>query len=133
MVVDTSAVLAILQDEPERAPFIEAIEAAAEGCAMSVASFVEISIVIDARYGKEGIRDLDHFLAVARFELHGVEENQAYLARQAYRDFGKGRHPAGLNFGDCFAYALARHLGDELLFKGTDFAGTDVRCHPASH
>ncbi len=131
MVVDTSALLAVLQDEPERTSFIGAIEGA-NGCWISVASFVEASVLIDTRYGNEGIRDLDHFLAVARFELYGVDDNQAYVARQAYRDFGKGRHPAALNFGDCFAYALARYLGDELLFKGTDFSKTDVECHPAS-
>jgi len=125
MVLDTSALLAILQDEPERRSFNEAIEAAA-GRVMSAATFVELSIVIESRYGAEGLHDLDLFLARAGIELVAVDLDQAREARLAFSRYGKGRHPAGLNFGDCFAYALARQLGEPLLYKGDDFSRTDV-------
>ena len=125
MVIDTSALIAILQNEPERAPFNQAIEAA-ERRAMSVASFVEASMIIESRLGPEGIRDLDLFIAKAGIELVPVDVEQAHIARTAFRDYGKRRHPAGLNFGDCFAYALAKTLDEPLLFKGTDFARTDM-------
>ena len=131
MVLDTSAVLAILQNEPERRSFNEAIEAA-ESRSLSVASFVESSIVIESRYGADGMRDLDLFFAKAQIQLIAVDVEQAHLARQAFRLFGKGRHAAGLNFGDCFSYALARSLGDTLLFKGADFSKCDIEGHPAS-
>lgn len=129
MVVDTSAILAILQDEPERRAFNEAIEAA-ETCRISVASFVEASIVISARYGTEGLHELDVFLDRARLDFVPVDVEQGKLARDAFRRYGKGRHPAGLNYGDCFAYALARALGEAILFKGDDFARTDVVAAP---
>lgn len=125
MVIDTSAMLAILLDEPERAGYIAAIEKDATR-AMSLASFVECSLVLEARYGPDGVRDLDLFIARAQVGLVPVDTDQAYVARQAWRKFGKGRHAAGLNFGDCFAYALARTLAEPLLFKGADFALTDV-------
>lgn len=125
MVIDTSALLAILQDEPERRRFNEAIEAAPERV-MSVASFVEVSIVIESRYGAEGLRDLDYFIARAKIDLITVDVEQGKAACRAFSRFGKGRHPAGLNYGDCFAYALAAVLGEPLLFKGDDFAHTDV-------
>lgn len=125
MVVDTSALLAILCDEPERRPFNEAVEAA-ESVALSAASFLETSIVIEARFGAEGIRDLDHFLSLAGVEIREVDAEQAYVARRAFTEFGKGRHPAGLNFGDCFSYALAKVRGERLLFKGNDFPKTDI-------
>ena len=125
MVVDTSALVAILQNEPERQSFNEAIEMA-ERRAMSVASFVEASMIVEARYGSDGIRDLDLFIAKARMELVAVDADQGHVARIAFRDYGKGRHPAGLNFGDCFAYALAKLLDLPLLFKGNDFSLTDV-------
>ena len=125
MVLDTSAVLAILQDEPERRAFNEALENA-DSRLLSVATFVEVSIVIDARYGAEGGRDLDLFIEKAGIELVGVSPAQGRLARRAFSRFGKGRHPAGLNFGDCFAYALAVERDEPLLFKGDDFARTDV-------
>lgn len=125
MVIDTSAVLAILQGEPERRRFVEAIEAA-DAARMSVASFVESSIVIESRYGAEGLRDLDRFLSRARIELIPVEAEQGQLARSAFSRFGKGRHRAGLNFGDCFAYAAAMALGEPLLSKGDDFIHTDL-------
>ena len=125
MVIDTSALIAILQDEPERRGFNEAIEAA-ERRAMSVASFVEASMVVEARYGPDGVRDLDLFITKAGIELVAVDADQAHVARTAFRVYGKRRHPAGLNFGDCFAYALARTLDEPLLFKGSDFSLTDV-------
>jgi ribonuclease VapC len=125
MVIDTSAVLAILRNEPERRRFTEAIEADPTRL-MSVASFVEASMVMEARHGYEGVRDLDLFLARAEIELVPVDIDQAHIARQAFRQYGKGRHPAALNFGDCFAYALAKGSTEPLLFKGSDFAQTDI-------
>ncbi|MGH9369072.1 MAG: type II toxin-antitoxin system VapC family toxin [Thermoanaerobaculia bacterium] len=125
MIVDTSALLAILQDEPERRAFNEAIEAAGAR-RISVANLVEVSIVIEARFGAAGQRDLDQFVERAALELLPVDVEQAGVARRAFSRYGKGRHAAGLNFGDCFAYALATVLGEPLLFKGDDFAQTDV-------
>ena len=125
MVIDTSALIAILQDEPERRAFNEAIEAA-ERRVVSVASFVEASMVVEARYGPDGVRNLDLFIAKAGIELVAVDTDQAHVARTAFRLYGKRRHPAGLNFGDCFAYALARTLDEPLLFKGADFSLTDI-------
>jgi ribonuclease VapC len=125
MVVDTSALIAILQDEPERRVFNEAIEAA-ETCAMSTASFLETSMIIESRYGPDGTRDLDLFISKARIAFASVDADQAYVARDAFRRYGKGRHAAGLNFGDCFAYALAKLLDEPLLFKGNDFVLTDI-------
>lgn len=124
MVIDTSALLAILQDEPERRMFNEAIEAA-ESRAISTASFVETSIVIESRYGAEGQRDLDLFLGRAEIELVTVDAEQAQVARGAFSHFGKGRHKAGLNFGDCFSYALAKVRREPLLYKGDNFSQTD--------
>ena len=125
MVIDTSALLAILQDEPERRSFNEAIEAA-ESRVMSVATYVEVSIVVESRYGAEGLRELDRLVDRAGIELVGVDVGQGKIARDAFSRFGKGRHPAALNFGDCFAYALARILAQPLLFKGDDFSKTDL-------
>ncbi len=125
MVIDTSALLAILLDEEERRAYNEAIEAAASRM-MSVATFVEVSIVIESRYGAEGLRDLDLFIDRADIEVVEVDLEQGQLARRAFSRFGKGKHPAGLNYGDCFAYALAVARGESLLYKGEDFAQTDV-------
>lgn len=125
MVIATSAVLAILRDEPERRRFNQAIDAA-DIRLMSVASFVEASIVLYARHGDEGIRDLDLWVARAEIELVSVEVNQAHLARQVFRQYGKGQHPAALNFGDCLTYALAKATQEPLLFKGHHFAQTDL-------
>lgn len=125
MVIDPSALLAILQDEPERRAFNEAIEAASDR-RLSTASFLELSIVMEARLGAEGIRNLDLFLATAGIELVAFDVDQARIAREALRRFGKGQHPAGLNLGDCFSYALARAKDEPLLFKGNDFTQTDV-------
>lgn len=125
MVVDSSALLAILEDEPERRALLEALDRA-DTRRMSVANFVETSIVVNTRRGPAGLLDLDRFLAKASFELVPVDVAQAHLAREAFSRFGRGRHRAGLNFGDCFAYALARTLGEQLLCKGDDFVHTDL-------
>jgi ribonuclease VapC len=124
-VVDTSALLAILQGEPERRSFIEALESA-DSSRMSVASFVETSIVVECRYGTEGLRDLDRFISRASIELIPVDQEQAHLARSAFSRFGKGRHRAGLNYGDCFSYATAATFREPLLCKGDDFIYTDI-------
>ena len=128
MVIDTSAIVAILQNKPEQDAFIEAIESA-DICLISAASFIEASIVILTRYGMDGILDLDLFMAKAGIEISSVDSDQANIARRAFRDFGRGRHPAELNFGDCFSYALAKSLDLPLLFKGNDFSKTDIRQH----
>ena len=125
MVIDSSALVAILHDESERGWLNQSIETA-ERRAMSVASFTETSMVIESRFGAEGVRDLDLIIAKAGIELVAVDTDQAHVARTAFRLYGKRRHPANLNFGDCFAYALARTLDEPLLFKGTDFSLTDV-------
>lgn len=125
MVIDTSALLAILQDEPERRSFNEAIEAA-DRRLMSAATFFECSMILESRYGAEALRDFDHFIARAQITIVPVDVEQARIARDAFRRYGKGRHPAGLNFGDCFSYALSGALTAPLLFKGRDFAQTDV-------
>lgn len=125
MVIDTSAIVAILEDEPERRAFNEAIEAA-DSRLMSAASFVEASIVIESRYGAAGLRELDLFVDQSAIKVVAFDAAQANMARLAYSRFGKGRHPAALNFGDCFAYALARVHGESLLFKGKDFSQTDI-------
>jgi ribonuclease VapC len=125
MVLDTSALLAILFDEPERRAFTEAIEAA-ERRLISAATFVESSMILESRHGAEGVRALDRLLAAANIEIVAVDAPQAHTAREAFRQFGKGRHPAGLDLGDCFAYALAKCRAEPLLFKGGDFSQTDV-------
>jgi ribonuclease VapC len=125
MVIDASALIAILCGEPEARLFIESIESA-DSRRISVATFVEVSIVVESKLGAEGLRDLDRFVATAGLELVPVDGEQGYLARTAFSRFGKGRHSAGLNFGDCFAYALAKVLGESLLCKGRDFSQTDI-------
>jgi ribonuclease VapC len=129
MIIHSSAIIAILNDEPERRVFNEAIERS-DACLISTASFVEASIVTDNNRGYDGLRDFDLFIMSAGIELVPVDADQAHIARQAYRQFGKGRHPAGLNFGDCFSYALAKATGLRLLFKGSDFALTDIQTAP---
>jgi ribonuclease VapC len=126
MIIDTSAIIAILNDEPERRSFNEAIEKS-DVCLLSTAGFVEASIVMENSRGYEGLRDFDLWMATAGIELAPVDADQAQIARQAFRQFGKGRHPAALNFGDCFSYALAKASGFPLLFKGEDFNKTDIQ------
>ena len=123
MVIDTSAIMAILKAEPEAQRLADAIDEA-DTRLMSAASLVEAGIVAESR--REGGKKLDEFLLRARIEIVPFDADQAAIAREAFRRFGKGRHRAGLNLGDCFAYALAQHAGDPLLFKGEDFAATDV-------
>jgi ribonuclease VapC len=125
VVLDTSALIAILAAEPEQQRFI-ALLAEARDPVISAGTLLEASIVMEARSGSAGVADLDELLAAAGVRCVAVDEAQAVLAREAYARFGKGRSPAGLNYGDCFAYALARALDRPLLFKGQDFARTDV-------
>ena len=126
MIIDTSALVAILRDEPEAASCARAIERAATR-RLSAVNFVEAAVVIDGSRDPIASRRFDDLLKEAQVLIEPVTENQARLARDAYRDFGKGRgHPAGLNFGDCFAYALAKITGEPLLFKGADFGHTDI-------
>ena len=125
MVIDTSALVAMLGDEPEAQQFEAAVEADAVRL-MSTASYLETAIVIETRFGEPGGRELDLWLHRAGVNLVAVDADQADAARAAYRRFGKGRHRAGLNYGDCFAYALAKTSGQPLLFKGDDFAHTDI-------
>lgn len=125
MVIDTSALVAILSDEPERRRFNEQIEADPRRL-LSAANLLETSMVIESRYCNAGGRQLDLFVHQACINILSVDVQQIEIARLAYRHYGKGRHPAGLNYGDCFAYALARATGEPLLFKGNDFAQTDI-------
>ena len=126
MIVDTSALLAILRDEPEAEAFARAIEAAHQR-RISAANFLEGAIVVDGSHDPIASRRFDDFMRDAQLAIEPVTEAQARIAREAYRDFGRGSgHPARLNFGDCFAYALARAAGEPLLFKGSDFARTDI-------
>lgn len=125
MVIDTSALVALLGMEAEAARLAAAIEADATRL-ISAASVVEAALVIEARYGPAGGRELDLLIAKAGLSVEPVTAEQAEIARQAWRRFGKGRHPAGLNYGDCFSYALAKVTGEPLLFKGTDFPQTDL-------
>lgn len=126
MILDTSALAAILLDEPERARFAKAI-ADASSTSLSAVSFVELAAVIDRHGGPVAARQLDRFLERAAIEMREVTVEQAHIARAAYRDFGRGSgHPARLNFGDCFSYALAKVSREPLLYKGLDFGQTDV-------
>jgi ribonuclease VapC len=126
MIVDASAVLAILRDEPEARACAEAL-AAAPHRRISAVNYVEAAAVIDASRDPIASRRFDELLRAARLMVEAVTPAQARIAREAYRDFGKGSgHPARLNFGDCFAYALAKVTGESLLFKGEDFSHTDV-------
>ena len=126
MIIDTSAIIAILRDEPEAMVCARAI-ADATIRRVSAVNFVESAVVIDASRDPIATRRFDDFIREANISIEPVTEIQAQIARSAYRDFGKGSgHPAKLNFGDCFAYALARATGEPLLFKGDDFAHTDV-------
>lgn len=128
MILDTSAVIAILKEEPEADKFIELIDAAPH-CRMSAVNYVEAAAVVDRNRDPLMSRQFEDFLRQAEIDIQPVTTKQACIAREAYRDFGKGSgHPARLNFGDCFAYALAKDSGEALLFKGNDFSYTDVLC-----
>ena len=125
MIVDSSAILAILFSEDDAESYAQAITDA-DACRISAANFVEVAIVVEAQTKATGSRQFDAFFRRAGIIIEPVTEEQAHIARQAYTDFGKGRHKAGLNFGDCFAYALAKTTGETLLFKGEDFKKTDI-------
>ena len=125
MVVDTSALIALLGMEAEAARVAAALESEATRL-ISAATVVETGLVIESRYGAQGARELDLLIAKAELSIQPVTAEQAEVAREAWRRYGKGRHPAGLNFGDCFSYALARTSGEPLLFKGDDFIHTDI-------
>lgn len=125
MVIDTSALVAIFFAEPERQKFLAAITAAGSRL-VSAASVLETGIVLEARQGEAAGREFDLFVVRANLQVVPIDAEQADLARSAWRKYGKGRHPAGLNFGDCFSYALARFSGEPILAKGTDFASTDI-------
>ncbi len=126
MVVDTSAIVAVLLREPGAEQFDEAL-AAAPLRLISAVSRVELSFVIEGRKQAAGRADLERLLQVGEFEIASVTPDQALVAIDAFRRFGKGRHPAGLNIGDCFAYALAAVNDMPLLYKGDDFGRTDIR------
>lgn len=125
MIIDTSAIIAILRDEPDASAFAGAIARASKR-RVSAMNYVEGAAVIDASRDPIASRRFDDLFREAELLIEAVTEPQARIAREAYRDFGKGRHRAGLNLGDCFAYALAKVTREPLLFKGEDFSRTDV-------
>lgn len=125
MIIDSSAIIAILRDDPDAGPISEALQAATI-CRISAVTYVEAAVVTDGNRNPVLSRRFDELLRDLSVRVEPVSLRQAEIARQAYRDFGKGRHKAGLNFGNCFAYALAKDLDEPLLFKGNDFRHTDV-------
>jgi ribonuclease VapC len=125
VILDSSAVVAILRAEAEAPAMAETIPSAG-ACGISAVSYLEAAIVIDSGGDPIASRRFDDFFRESEIVVEPVTLSQAKIAREAYRDFGKGRHRAGLNFGDCFAYALAKERGESLLFKGDDFRHTDV-------
>lgn len=130
MILDTSAIVAILQDEPEAPAFARAVEDN-RPVRVSAANWLEAAVVVDGNRSPALSRRFDEFLREAAVGIEPVTALQAELAREAYRAFGRGSgHPAHLNFGDCFAYALAMERDEALLFKGSDFSNTDVRRVP---
>jgi ribonuclease VapC len=126
MVVDSSALIAILRGEPEAGELSDAI-AAVDLCLLSTANLLETAVVLDNQVDPRVGRQLDSYVEHAGIRIEPVTEEQVRIARQAYLDFGHGNHPAKLNFGDCFAYALAKATGEPLLFKGDDFGQTDIQ------
>jgi len=126
IVVDTSALAAIVFGEPDAAMFVTALAAHAADVSISAATLVEARIVVEGRQGRDALDDLERALMKAAVKVEPVDEGQAALASTAWQRFGKGRHAADLNFGDCFSYALSKSLGAPLLFKGQDFSQTDV-------
>ncbi|MCB1033871.1 MAG: type II toxin-antitoxin system VapC family toxin [Acidobacteria bacterium] len=125
MVIDTSAILAILFGEPERGDFAEAIASAPTRLVGSVTA-LEAAVVVASRKGPAGSRELDLLFHQAGIDIVAFSEDHLRIARKAYEAFGKGRHPASLNLGDCCSYALAKLSGEPLLFKGDDFSRTDI-------
>jgi ribonuclease VapC len=129
MIVDSSALLALLMKEPERDRLGAAI-AVASGRRISAATLLEAAIVSEGRAGGLGGAELDSLVAQLKLQTVDFTAEHGRLAREAFRRFGKGRHPARLNFGDCMAYALAKERGEPLLFKGDDFSQTDIETVP---
>jgi ribonuclease VapC len=125
MVIDSSALIAILSAEPDAELFSKAV-AVDSVRLLSVASMLETAIVIESRYGDSGGEKLDLLLKAAEIRIESVTLEQIDVARLAYQTYGKGKHKAGLNFGDCFTYALAKVCGEPLLCKGDDFSQTDL-------
>ena len=126
MVIDTSALLAILLQEQDARSFAEAIERDPVRL-ISAGTILEASIVLLARHGEAGVRDLDLLLHRIDARIEPATAEQMEFGREAFARYGKGRHPAGLNYGDCFSYALSAATGEPLLFKGDDFGRTDLR------
>lgn len=126
MVIDTSVLIAILAQEDDAQRFSDAIEDS-DARLLSAATLVEASVVVTTRFGVGGGTNLDALLQESRVEIVPFTEDHARIARDAFVRYGKGRHPAKLNFGDCFSYALAKASGHALLFKGDDFSQTDIR------
>jgi ribonuclease VapC len=126
IVVDSSALLAIFFDEPEAGAFAAAI-VSADGAKLGAPNLLEASMIVENRMGEMGCRELDALIAGLGVEVVGLESNHITAGRIAFRRYGKGRHPAALNFGDCCAYALAKTLDAPLLFKGNDFVRTDIK------
>lgn len=127
MILDSSPLVAILAKEPDSEIYVNAISRAPH-CRISAGNFIELSMVLEGQFGAELVRQCDALFGRIGIVIEPVTVEQAHLARQAFHDFGKGRHPAGLNFGDCFAYALAKLTCEPLLFKGNDFKKTDIVC-----
>lgn len=125
MVIDASVVVAILLDEPESEHFARLIEGDSARL-MSAMSYYEASVILKRRRGAQGVQSLDALIRETQIRIVSFDEEQVLVARQAYDRYGKGLHPAGLNIGDCASYALASSMGEALLFKGADFARTDV-------
>jgi ribonuclease VapC len=127
MIVDASALIAVLKEEPDAARLLHALTVTAEPKRMSAANYLEAAIVVDANRNPLLSRRLDDLLVQTEIAVAPVTREHADIARAAYRDFGRGSgHPAGLNFGDCFAYALSKAMREPLLFRGDDFSHTDV-------
>ena len=129
MIIDTSALVAILEQKPEAERIARTLVATSERM-LSAANLLEVGIVMQVRRGDDGARDLDLLLAKLKVEIIPFTARQTDIARKAFRHYGRGRHAAGLNFGDCFAYALAKDQSAALLFKGDDLAQTDVMVAP---
>ncbi|MBS9386145.1 MAG: type II toxin-antitoxin system VapC family toxin [Dolichospermum sp. BR01] len=125
MVIDTSAIMAIIYAEPEELIFIKLINESAD-CLLSSPGYVEASIVLGTKHGQQGVENLNLLIAALSITIVPFTVEQAQLASAAFLKFGKGRHPAKLNMGDCFSYALAKSTNQPLLFKGNDFIHTDI-------
>jgi ribonuclease VapC len=125
MILDTSCIIAILADEPDADRYIQAISHSPR-CRISAGTFIELSIVLESQFPPEVARQCEALFRSAKIEIEPVTVDQAFLARQAFHNFGKGKHKARLNFGDCFGYALSKESGEPLLFQGHDFSKTDV-------